>query len=74
MHVLVPGSGDPHGHGPLLFDEAMRLDVELTAPYMRNGVLGTLEEVLRFYDAGRSENPNVAQGGRRRGGDRRGGP
>jgi cytochrome c peroxidase len=34
-------------------------NVELTAPYMHNGVLATLEDVLRFYDAGRSENPNV---------------
>jgi cytochrome c peroxidase len=34
---------------------------------MHNGVLATLEDVLRFYDNGRSENPNVA-GGRGRGG------
>jgi cytochrome c peroxidase len=34
-------------------------NVELTAPYMHNGVLATLEDVLRFYDAGRSENPQV---------------
>jgi cytochrome c peroxidase len=35
-------------------------NVALTAPYMHNGVLRTLEDVLRFYDNGRSENPNVS--------------
>ena len=34
-------------------------NVALTAPYMHNGVLATLPDVLRFYDNGRSENPNV---------------
>ena len=34
-------------------------NVALTAPYMHNGMLATLEDVLRFYDNGRSENPNV---------------
>jgi len=41
-------------------------NVALTAPYMHNGMLSSLEEVLRFYDNGRSENPNVASTGRRR--------
>ena len=46
-------------------------NVALTAPYMHNGVLRTLEDVLRFYDDGRSRNPNVSSepGGRRGGGD-----
>ena len=46
-------------------------NVSLTAPYMHNGMLATLEDVLRFYDNGRSENPNVSsgRGGRRGGGD-----
>ena len=35
-------------------------NVALTAPYMHNGMLATLDDVLRFYDNGRSENPNVA--------------
>jgi len=48
-------------------------NVALTAPYMHNGTLPTLEDVLEFYDKGRSENPNVASGGRRRG-DRGDGP
>jgi cytochrome c peroxidase len=41
--------------------------VALTAPYMHNGTLATLEDVLRFYDNGRSENPNVVERRRRRG-------
>ena len=46
-------------------------NVALTAPYMHNGMLATLEDVLRFYDNGRSENPNVLAGrGDRRGDDR----
>jgi cytochrome c peroxidase len=45
-------------------------NVALTAPYMHNGMLATLEDVLRFYDNGRSENRNVAAGGGgRRGND-----
>jgi cytochrome c peroxidase len=44
-------------------------NVALTAPYMHNGTLATLEDVLRFYDNGRSENPNVASGRGRRGGN-----
>jgi cytochrome c peroxidase len=43
-------------------------NVALTAPNMHNGVLATLEDVLRFYDNGRSENPDVVSGGGRRGG------
>jgi cytochrome c peroxidase len=42
-------------------------NVGLTAPYMHNGMIATLDDVLEFYDNGRSENPNVASGGRRRG-------
>jgi cytochrome c peroxidase len=38
-------------------------NVALTAPYMHNGMIATLPEVLRFYDRGRSENPNVLEGG-----------
>ena len=40
-------------------------NVALTAPYMHNGMLSSLEDVLAFYDNGRSENPNVASGGGR---------
>lgn len=45
-------------------------NVALTAPYMHNGMLATLEDVLRFYDLGRSENPNVLGRRERRDGDR----
>ena len=38
---------------------------------MHNGMLATLDDVLRFYDNGRSENPNVVNRRGRRG-DRRG--
>ena len=34
-------------------------NVGLTGPYMHNGMLTTLEDVLVFYDNGRSENPNA---------------
>jgi cytochrome c peroxidase len=36
-------------------------NVALTAPYFHNGMLRTLEDVLRHYDNGRSENPNVVR-------------
>lgn len=41
------------------FRTATLRNVALTAPYMHNGMLRTLEDVLRFYDNGRSENANV---------------
>jgi cytochrome c peroxidase len=44
-------------------------NVALTAPYMHNGMLATLEDVLRFYDNGRSENPNVVADGATRPGN-----
>ena len=64
-HPLLaePDSGD----GRFRFRTPSLRNVALTAPYMHNGVLETLEDVLRFYDIGRSENPNVANGRGRRG-------
>jgi cytochrome c peroxidase len=59
--VAVPDTGGSR----FRFRTPSLRNVELTAPYMHNGVLATLEDVLRFYDAGRSENPNVL--GRNRG-------
>ena len=57
------------GAGRFRFRTPSLRNVALTAPYMHNGMLTTLEDVLRFYDNGRSENPNVVN--RRRGeGDR----
>jgi cytochrome c peroxidase len=34
-------------------------DVELTGPYMHNGSLGTLLDVVRFYNQGGQTNPNL---------------
>ena len=50
---------DP-GDGRFRFRTPSLRNVALTAPYMHNGMLDTLDDVLRFYDNGRSENPNVA--------------
>jgi cytochrome c peroxidase len=57
------------GAGRFRFRTPSLRNVALTAPYMHNGMLATLEDVLRFYNNGRSENPNVADardGGRGR--------
>ena len=66
-HPLLaePDAGD----GRFRFRTPSLRNVALTAPYMHNGVLATLEDVLQFYDNGRSENPNVSndRGDRRRG-------
>jgi cytochrome c peroxidase len=51
---------DP-GAGRFRFRTPSLRNVALTAPYMHNGVLRTLPDVLRFYDNGRSENPNVLE-------------
>jgi cytochrome c peroxidase len=48
------------GDGRFRFRTPSLRNVALTAPYMHNGTLATLEDVLRFYDNGRSENPNVS--------------
>lgn len=61
--LAVPDTGD----GRFRFRTPSLRNVALTAPYMHNGMLSSLEEVLLFYDNGRSENPNVASGGGRRG-------
>lgn len=58
------------GDGRFRFRTPPLRNVALTAPYMHNGMLATLEDVLRFYDRGRSENPNVLDTRRRRGRDR----
>jgi cytochrome c peroxidase len=57
------------GAGRFRFRTPSLRNVALTAPYMHNGMLRTLADVLRFYDNGRSENPNVSseRGERRRG-------
>jgi len=62
-HPLVaePDTGD----GRFRFRTPSLRNVALTAPYMHNGMLATLEDVLVFYDEGRSRNPNVADRRRR---------
>lgn len=57
------------GDGRFRFRTPTLRNVALTAPYMHNGMLETLEDVLEFYDRGRSENPNVVDRRRRRRGD-----
>ena len=57
------------GDGRFRFRTPSLRNVALTAPYMHNGMLDTLEDVLTFYDNGRSENPNVLN---RRGENRNG--
>ena len=54
------------GDGRFRFRTPTLRNVALTAPYMHNGMLETLEDVLEFYDRGRSENPNVVDRRRRR--------
>ena len=59
------------GAGRFRFRTPSLRNVALTAPYMHNGTLPTLRDVLRFYDNGRSENPNVSDArDRGRDGDR----
>jgi cytochrome c peroxidase len=53
--LAAPDTGD----GRFRFRTPSLRNVAVTAPYMHNGRLATLEDVLRFYDRGRSENPNV---------------
>jgi cytochrome c peroxidase len=50
------------GGGRFRFRTPSLRNVALTAPYMHNGTLATLEDVLRFYDEGHSRNPNVVDG------------
>ena len=63
--LAEPDAGD----GRFRFRTPSLRNVAVTAPYMHNGMLVTLEEVLAFYDRGRSENPNVSNRRRRRGDD-----
>jgi cytochrome c peroxidase len=56
-----PLLADPDiGAGRFRFRTPSLRNVGLTAPYMHNGMLATLPDVLRFYDNGRSENAHVS--------------
>jgi cytochrome c peroxidase len=58
------------GAGRFRFRTPSLRNVALTAPYMHNGTLATLPDVLRHYDNGVSVNPNVLdRGPRNRRGD-----
>jgi cytochrome c peroxidase len=58
------------GAGRFRFRTPSLRNVALTPPYMHNGTLATLEDVLRHYDNGVSVNPNVVdRGPRNRRGD-----
>ena len=61
--LAAPDTGD----GRFRFRTPALRNVALTAPYMHNGTLATLADVLRFYDEGRSRNPAVPEGRGRRG-------
>ncbi|MEM8710787.1 MAG: cytochrome c peroxidase [Planctomycetota bacterium] len=52
--------GNDEGAGNFRFRSASLRNVELTAPYMHNGTLATLEEVIDFYAAGVSVHPSVS--------------
>lgn len=47
------------GAGDFRFRSASLRNIELTAPYMHNGTMATLEEVVDFYAAGNSLHPDV---------------
>jgi cytochrome c peroxidase len=69
--LAAPDAGD----GRFQFRTPSLRNVALTAPYMHNGMLATLADVVAFYDRGQSENPHVATGGNGPGGrGGRGGP
>lgn len=51
--------GQDEGAGGFRFRSASLRNVALTAPYMHNGTLATLEEVIDFYAAGVSVHPGV---------------
>jgi cytochrome c peroxidase len=55
------------GAGRFRFRTPSLRNVALTAPYFHNGMLPTLEDVLRHYDNGVSTNPNVLDRGPRDG-------
>jgi len=71
LHVLtVPENGKLNipdtGNGEFAFRTPTLRNLELTAPYMHNGIFNTLEEVMEFYDdlIDESQNPNIESGER----------
>jgi len=67
LHVLTVPDNDKlnildDGDGSFAFRTPTLRNLDITSPYMHNGVFSTLEEVLEFYDeaADASQNPNVS--------------
>lgn len=52
-------TGDPDDHGK--FKTPTLRNVALTAPYMHDGSIGTLEEVVQFYVEGGKRNPHISE-------------
>lgn len=52
---VVTGKLEDHG----AFKTPTLREIALTAPYMHDGSVTTLEEVIDFYDAGGRSNPNI---------------
>ncbi len=50
-------TGKPYHHGA--FKTPTLREVEHTAPYMHDGNLATLEDVVEYYDRGGNRNPNL---------------
>jgi cytochrome c peroxidase len=67
FHVLGAGSGDDPGRGKLTgvaaelgaFKTPALREVARTAPYMHDGSIATLAEVVEFYDRGGNPHPNL---------------
>ena len=71
LHVLTVPENDKlnlldDGDGSFAFRTPTLRNLDITPPYMHNGVFATLEEVLEFYDEAteESQNPNVSSGQR----------
>ncbi|MBG1270480.1 cytochrome-c peroxidase [Nostoc sp. WHI] len=54
-----PGAGSAAGS---IFKAPTLRNIGLTAPFMHNGGMGTLEEVVQFYNRGRSDETRPGQG------------
>jgi len=63
LEPVVTTAGTVAGSSGLFKVPTLR-NVELTAPYMHNGGMGTLEQVVEFYNRGRNDfnNPGFAPG------------
>jgi cytochrome c peroxidase len=58
--VATPDKGN--SENKYLFRTPSLRNVTLTAPFMHNGTIGTLKEVVAFYNQGVSQNPDILPG------------